>query len=107
MSSLPWVAQLRRHRGAFLSGKDFEPRWEQYVRVAMIPIATHRDYFVAITQEGGGPDCFGWELCHRKTPMGVKVRVHGFRSPEAAEVAGKTALGEFLDGLSIEESLGA
>jgi hypothetical protein len=36
--------------------------------------------------------------------MGVKVRVHGFRSPEAAEVAGKTALAEFLEGLSIEES---
>ena len=95
-----------------MSGKDFEPPWEQYVRVAMIPIATHRDYFVAITQEGGGPegggpDCFCWELRHRKTPMGVKVRVHGFRSPEAAEVAGKTALAEFLEGLSIEESLGA
>jgi hypothetical protein len=38
--------------------------------------------------------------------MGVKVRVHGFRSPEAAEVAGKTALAEFLEGLSIEESVG-
>ena len=43
MSSLPWIAQLRRHSGAFLSGKYFEPLWEQYVRVAMIPIATHRD----------------------------------------------------------------
>ena len=69
----------------------------------MIPIATHRDYFVAVTQEGA--ECFCWELRHRKTPMGV--RVHGFRSPEAAEVAGKTALAEFLEGLSIEESLGA
>jgi len=58
-------------------------------------------------RRGGGPDCFCWELRHRKTPMGVKVRVHGFRSPEAAEVAGKTALAEFLEGLSIEESLGA
>jgi hypothetical protein len=107
MSSLPWVAQLRRHSGAFLSGKNFEHPWEQYVRVSMIPIATHRDYFVAVTQEGGGPDCFCWELRHRKTPMGVKVRVRGFRSSEAAEVAGKTALAEFLEGLSIEESLGA
>jgi hypothetical protein len=67
----------------------------------MIPIATHRNYFVAVTQEGGGPDCFGWELRHRKTPMGVKARVHGFRSPEAAEVAGKTALAEFLEGRGI------
>jgi hypothetical protein len=73
----------------------------------MIPIATHRNYFVAVTQEGGGPDCFGWELRHRKAPMGVKVRVHGFLSPEAAKVAGETALAEFLEGLSIEESLGA
>jgi len=73
----------------------------------MIPIATHRDYFVAVTQEGGGPDCFCWELRHRKTPMGVKVRVRGFRSPEAAEVAGKTALAEFLEGLSIEDSSSA
>jgi hypothetical protein len=39
--------------------------------------------------------------------MGVKVRVHGFLSPEAAEVAGKTALTEFLEGLSIEESSSA
>jgi hypothetical protein len=51
----------------------------------MIQIATHRDYFVAVTQEGDGPDCFCWELRHRKTPMGVKVRVHGFRSPEAGK----------------------
>jgi hypothetical protein len=47
----------------------------QYVRVVMTPIVTHRDYFVAVTQEGGGPDCFCWELRRRKTPMGVKVRV--------------------------------
>jgi hypothetical protein len=73
----------------------------------MIPIATHRDYFVAVTQEGDGPDCFSWELRHRRTPMGVKVRVRGFRSPEAAEVAGKTALAEFLKGLSIEQSSSA
>jgi hypothetical protein len=39
--------------------------------------------------------------------MGVKVRMHGFRSREAAEVAGITALAKFLEGLSIEESLGA
>jgi hypothetical protein len=39
--------------------------------------------------------------------MGVKVRVHGFRSPEAAEVGGKTALAEFLEGLSVEESSSA
>jgi hypothetical protein len=90
-----------------LSGKNFEPPWEQYVRVVMIQIATHRGYFVAVTQEGGGPDCFCWELRRRKTPMGVKVRVRGFHSSEAAEVAGKTALAEFLEGLSIEESSSA
>jgi hypothetical protein len=73
----------------------------------MIQIATHGDYFVAVTQEGDGPDCFCWELRHGKTPMGVKVRVRGFRSSEAAEVAGKTALAEFLEGLSIEESSSA
>jgi hypothetical protein len=44
------------------------------------------------------------EICGSKTPMGVKVRVRGFRSPEAAEVAGKTALAEFLEGLLIEDS---
>ena len=69
----------------------------------MIPIATHREYFVAVTQEGGGPDYFCWELRHRKTPMAVKVRVHGFRSSGAAEVAGRTGLAEFLVGLSKEE----
>jgi hypothetical protein len=90
-----------------LSGKTFEPSLEQYVSVATAPIVTHRDYFVAVTQEGDGPDCIYWELRHRKTPMGVKVRVRGFRSPEAAEVAGKTALAEFLEGLSIEESSSA
>jgi hypothetical protein len=38
---------------------------------------------------------------------GVKVGGRGFRSSEAAEVAGKTAPAEFLEGLSIEESSGA
>ena len=66
-----------------------------------------RDYFVAVTQEGGGPDCFGWELRHTGKHRWGEVRVHGFRSSEAAEVAGKTALAEFLEGLSVEESLGA
>jgi hypothetical protein len=89
-----------------LSGKTFEPPREQYVRVA-IPIVTHRDYFGAVTQEGGGPYYFCWELRHRKTPVGVKVRGDGFRSPEAAEMAGKAALAEFLEGLSIEESSSA
>lgn len=70
----------------------------------MIPIDKHKEYFVAVTREGGGSDCFCWELRHRKTPMGVKVTTHGFLSPEAAEAAGKAALAEFLEGLSIEES---
>jgi hypothetical protein len=79
---------------------------EQYVRVAMIPIVTHRDTLL-LSLRGGNPDGFCLELRHRRTPIGVKVRVHGFRSPEAAEVAGKTAPAEFLEGLSIEESSSA
>jgi hypothetical protein len=50
---------------------------------------------------------FAWNFVTGKHRWGVKVRVHGFLSPEAAEVAGKTALAEFLEGLSIEESSSA
>jgi hypothetical protein len=36
--------------------------------------------------------------------MGVKLREDGFRSHHAAELAGKQALEDFLNGLSLEAS---
>ena len=79
--------------GAFLSVKNFEPPWEQYVRVALIPIATHGDYFVAVSQEGGGPDRFCWELCHRKTLMGVKMRVQRLPHSRGCGIGRKSRVG--------------
>jgi hypothetical protein len=43
-----------------------------------------------------------WELHRKRKAMGVRLWEGGFQSFHAAELAGKQALEEFLNGLSIE-----
>jgi hypothetical protein len=43
-----------------------------------------------------------WEIRRKRRPMGVSLRECGFTSHRSAEVAGKDALEDFLNGLSLE-----
>jgi hypothetical protein len=42
-----------------------------------------------------------WEIRRKRSAMGVKLSEGGFRSYEDAQLAGKRALEDFLNGLSI------
>jgi hypothetical protein len=59
------------------------------------------DYFVftrRLDQE------FSWEISRRSRPIGVKVSGGGFRSRDAAGLAGRRALLDFLLALADEEA---
>jgi hypothetical protein len=43
-----------------------------------------------------------WEIRRKRRPMGVRLWGGGFRSYRAAQIAGKHALEDFLNGLSLE-----
>jgi hypothetical protein len=62
--------------------------------------ATRRSYYVAIsrTEERNS---WRWEIRRKRSAMGVKLWEGGFRTSEDAQTAGKRALEEFLNGLSI------
>jgi hypothetical protein len=43
-----------------------------------------------------------WEIHRKRRPMGVRLRECGFTSHRSAELAGKDALEDFLNKLSLE-----
>jgi hypothetical protein len=51
---------------------------------------------------GNEQDCWRWEIRRKRKPMGVRLWESGFHSHQAAQSAGKRALEDFLNGLSIE-----
>jgi hypothetical protein len=61
---------------------------------------TRRSYYVAIsrTEERNS---WRWEIRRKRSAMGVKLWEGGFRTYTDAQLAGKRALEEFLNGLSI------
>jgi hypothetical protein len=68
----------------------------------MLRPSPRRSFYVAISRTGNNHDCWYWEIRRKRRPMGVKLWEGGFRSHRAAHLAGKQALEDFLNGLSIE-----
>jgi hypothetical protein len=66
----------------------------------MLRPSPRRSFYVAVSRTG--QDSWRWEICRKRRPMGVRLWEDGFRSHHAAELAGKQALEDFLNGLSIE-----
>ena len=60
------------------------------------------DYYLVTHEVGKPPVPWGWEICRRSAPMGVRLFEQGFRSKMAAEFSGRRALAEFLRALSQE-----
>jgi hypothetical protein len=60
-----------------------------------------RSFYVAVlpaeTERG-----WCWEVRRKRRPMGVKLRECGFTTYRSAMLAGKDALEEFLNGLSLD-----
>jgi hypothetical protein len=68
--------------------------------LVMLRPSPRRSFYVAISWND--QDSWRWEIRRKRRLMGVKLWGGGFRSHHAAQLAGKQALEEFLNGLSME-----
>jgi hypothetical protein len=68
----------------------------------MLRPSPRRSFYVAVSRTADDQGPWFWEIRRKRRPMGVRLREGGFRSHHAAEQAGKEALEDFLNGLSIE-----
>ena len=67
----------------------------------MLRPSPRRSFYVFVSRNVQGRAWY-WEIRRKRRPMGVRLWEGGFRSHGAAELAGKRALEDFLNGLSIE-----
>jgi hypothetical protein len=68
----------------------------------MLHPAPRKSFHVVVFRDGVGQDCWCWEIRRKRKPMGVRIREGGFRSYRAAHLAGRNALEDFLNSLSME-----
>jgi len=61
------------------------------------------EYFVSISSAGKPPE-WRWEIKRRPKPLSIKLYANGFKSENAAKLAGEKALKELLDGIAQEQS---
>jgi hypothetical protein len=61
------------------------------------------DYYIVTSRCGQHPERWGWEICRKSKPLGIKMTGDGYQSDTAAQFAGKQQLAEFLIELSKEE----
>lgn len=71
--------------------------------MAAKPSDLTRDYFVITKAYGRIPTLWGWEIQRRSKPLGVKLGEQGFRSEQAAKLAGERALMKLLDDIFREQ----
>jgi hypothetical protein len=64
----------------------------------------NRGFYVVVTKINDNPEQWGWTIRRRSPPIGVKLEERGFPSHRAAVLAGRVALVDFLDSLSLEET---
>ena len=68
----------------------------------MLRPSPRRSFYVVVSRTGSGQDSWCWEIRRKRKPMGVKLGEGGFRSYSAAQLAGRQALEDFLNGMSME-----
>ena len=61
-------------------------------------------YFVITTRKSTHPPSWSWRILRRGKPIGVWIEGAGFGSYEAARLAGKLALANFIEQLELEKS---
>ena len=67
-------------------------------------MAKKPDYYLATSETDGRPNPWRWEIRRYSTPMGIKIGEGGYRSQQAAEIAGARAFQEFVEQLAAEEA---
>jgi hypothetical protein len=70
----------------------------------MLCPSPRKSFYVVVSWSGNGKDAWRWEIRRKRRPMGVRLWEGGFRSHRAAQLTGRHALEEFLNGLSIERA---
>jgi hypothetical protein len=68
----------------------------------MLRPSPRRSFYVVISRTGTDQESWCWEIRRKRIPMGVKLREGGFRTYQAAQLAGRQALEDLLNGLSLE-----
>jgi hypothetical protein len=67
----------------------------------MLRPSPRRSFYVIVSRNGSEQDAWCWEIRRKRRPMGVRLWQGGFRSHRAAQLAGKDALEDFLNGLAV------
>jgi hypothetical protein len=88
----PKVSKFR----ASVSIVDYHPQ-------AMTKKLYHWGYYVLATRMATFPPSWRWRIVRRGKPMGVRIEGGGFTTYEAARLAGRRALADFLDQLELEK----
>jgi hypothetical protein len=70
----------------------------------MIKELNRRGYYVMATRQTSYPPSWRWRIMRRGKPMGVRIEGGGFSNYDAARLAGKLALANFLEQLELEKS---
>jgi hypothetical protein len=76
----------------------------KFGNLAMIKKLNHPGYYIRATRETAYPPSWRWRIMQRGKPMGVQIEGGGFATYEAARLAGKLALEDFLERLVLEKS---
>jgi hypothetical protein len=69
----------------------------------MIQKLNHRGYYIRATRLTAYPPSWRWRIMRRGEPMGVQIEGAGFTTYDAARLAGKLALADFLERLELEK----
>ena len=64
----------------------------------------NQGFYVVVTRINDEPERWSWTIVRRNPPIGAKIVETGFTSYTAAMSAGRVALKDFLDRLSLEET---
>jgi len=67
----------------------------------MLRPSPRRSFYVAVSRTDRDAR-WCWEIRRKRRPMGIRLQECGFTSYRSAELAGKQALEEFLNGLSLD-----
>jgi hypothetical protein len=68
----------------------------------MLRPSPRRSFYIVVSRKGSEQNPWGWEIRRKRQPMGVRLWEGGFGSHGAAQLAGKQALEDLLNGLSME-----
>jgi hypothetical protein len=70
----------------------------------MTKVLNHRGYYIRAARETAFPPSWRWRIMRRGKPMGVRIEGGGFSTYDAARLAGKLVLANFLEQLELENS---